>query len=72
MKKELHIATSPLTNTIYAGTILKKGIWGANKKDVTVQALVAVAQHILNFGEPVKISLPDGTPEYKITVEKLN
>jgi len=70
--KELHIANSPLTNRIYAGTVLKNGYtWGANKKDVTIDALVAVAQHAVNFGKPIEISRADGTPEYRITVEKL-
>lgn len=34
--------------------------------------LVAVAQHVLRFGEPVEITRVDGTPEYRITVEALN
>jgi len=69
---KLHIATSPLTGTIFAGTVLKDGrTWGANKKDVTIEALVAVAEHTLSFGAPVEITKADGTPEYRITVEKL-
>lgn len=69
---QIHVFTSPLTNHIYAGTVLKNGYtWGANKQDVTVEALVAVAQHVLTFGAPVEISRADGTPEYRITVEKL-
>lgn len=68
--KKLHIATSPLTNTIFAGTVLKDGwTWAANKQDVTLDALVAVAQHVAKFGQPVEISRADGTLEYKITVE---
>jgi hypothetical protein len=32
--KNVHIATSPLTGTIFCGTVLKDGrTWGANKKD---------------------------------------
>ena len=74
--KKLHIAASPLTGTIFCGTVLKDGrTWGANKIDVTVDALVAVAEHALHFkdkhGIDVIISKPDGTPEYKITVERL-
>jgi hypothetical protein len=38
---------------------------------VTTEALVAVAQHALQFGKPVIIHA-NGKPEYKITVEKLN
>ena len=70
--RKLHIATSPLTGTIFIGTTLKnERLWSSNKKDVTVDALIAVAQHVLNFGKPVEISKPDGTLEYRITVEKL-
>jgi molybdopterin biosynthesis enzyme MoaB len=70
--KKLHIAVSPLTGTIFAGTVLKDGMtWGVNKQDVTIEALVAVAEHALKFGKPVEISKADGTPEYRITVEKL-
>ena len=73
MSKTLHIGCSPLTGTIYAGTVLKDGMtWSANKQDVTIDALVAVAQHALRFGEPVEITRVDGTPEYRITVEALN
>jgi len=40
MTKNLHVATSPLTGTIFAGSVLKDGrTWGASKKDVTIEAL---------------------------------
>ena len=72
MSKKLHIAASPLTNNIYAGTVLKNGFtWGTNKQDVTIECLVAVAEHTIGFGEPVVITRLDGTPEFKIIVEKL-
>ena len=71
MKKKLHIGTSPLTNTIYAGTVLKDNrTWAADKQDVTIDALVAVAQHAVAFGKPVVIT-SNGLPEYRITVEKI-
>ena len=74
---ELHIATSHLTGTIFCGKVLKDGrTWGSDKKDKTIEALVAVAEHALHFkkqhGNDVIISKPDGTPEYKITVERLD
>ena len=70
MKKQLHVAMSPLTGSIFAGTILKDGhTWGADKYDVTLEALVAVSQHVTKFGKPVEISFQDGTLEYRITVE---
>lgn len=72
MSNNLHIATSPLTGVIFAGSVLKDGrTWGANKKDVTIDALVAVAEHALKFGKPIEISKADGTPEFRITVERL-
>jgi len=71
MSKEIKIAISPLTNNIYAGTVLKGGRWGAGKQDVTVDALVAVAQHTIGFGAPVIVSQADGTPLYEITVKHL-
>jgi hypothetical protein len=72
MSKNLHIAISPLTGNIFSGNVLKDGqTWGANKKDVTIEALVAVAQHTIHFGQPVVIKRQCGTPEYRITVEKL-
>lgn len=72
MSKKLHVATSPLSNTIFAGTILKDGrTWSASKQDVTTDALVAVAEHVLNFGKPVLIT-KDGKPEFEITVKKIS
>ena len=69
MKKNLHIGTGPL-GTIFAGTILKDGrTWSIGKQDVTLEALVAVAQHVTLFGKPVEITKQDGTLEYRITVE---
>lgn len=39
-KKQLRVAVSPITNTIYAGTLLKCGqVWSTNKQDVTVDAI---------------------------------
>ncbi len=69
--KELHIANSPLTNRIYAGTVLKNGYtWGANKQDVTGVALAAAAQHVLANKEPVIVTA-NGVPKYEITVREL-
>jgi len=74
--KTLHIAASPLTGTIFCGTVLKNGYtWGADKQDKTIECLVAAAEHALHFkaktGEDVLITKLDGTPEFKITVERL-
>jgi len=84
-QKQLHVATSPLTGTIHAGTILQDGhTWGANKQDVTMETIIAVAEHVLRKGGAQRSNKPDaeirkyieitdsgGTPEYRIIVEKL-
>lgn len=74
MSKKLHVGCSPLTGTIFAGKILKDGrTWAVGKEDVTIEALVAVAQHIIKFGAPVEISRADGSGvEYRITVERVS
>lgn len=70
MSKPIHIQTSPLTNTIFAGHVLKDGkTWAANKQDVTVEALIAVAEHAKRFGAPVEITNGNGDLIYKITVD---
>jgi len=69
--KRLHVQTSPLTNTIFCGHVLKDNrTWAANKQDVTMEALIAVANHVLQFGKPVEITNND-KPEFRITVERL-
>lgn len=69
--KKLHVATSHLTGNIYAGTLLKSSKWGVDKTDVTVPALVAVAEHTLKNNGAVIISTEDGKPVYEINVKKL-
>lgn len=67
--KKLHVGCSPLTGTIFAGHVLKDGrTWAANKQDVTVAALVAVAQHLEHTGKPVELKRPNGDLAYTITV----
>lgn len=68
--KKIHIATSPLTGTIFAGTILKHGTWAAGKQDVTDAAISAVADHILKNGGTVVMGSEDGAPAYEITVKQ--
>jgi len=70
MKNKLRVAISPLTNTIFAGKILKTGIWATGKEDVTMDCLNAVAEHVKAFGKPVEITNADtGELIYRITVE---
>lgn len=71
MKNKLRVHVSPLTNTIFAGKILKDGSWATGKCDVTMDCIMAVVEHALKFGKPVIVSKLDGTPEFKITVDRL-
>lgn len=69
--KPLHVGTSPLTNRIFAGHVLKDGwTWGANKQDVTGAACGAVCQHVIANGEPVIVTC-NGYPKYEITVKEI-
>lgn len=68
--KKIHIATSPLTGTIFAGMILNHGTWAAWKQDVTDAAISAVADHILKNGGTVVMGSEDGAPAYEITVKQ--
>lgn len=72
MTKKLHVGTSPLTNRIYAGTVLKDGhTWGAGVQDVTGAACGAVVEHVLSNKGPVTV-LCNGVPTYEISVRKLS
>jgi len=53
------VGCSPLTSTIYAGHVLKNGMWGAKKYDVTDTAPAAVAQHLLQKQECIEFSYQD-------------
>ena len=75
--KPIHVACSPLTGTIYAGSVLKDGrTWGTQKRDVTLEALVAVAEHtLISAGakrEAINTVSAGGVPRYRITVERLD
>jgi hypothetical protein len=66
------VIQSPLSNKIFVGQVnTKTNMWKPNKSDATIDALVAVAKHVEQFGKPVIITLEDGTPEYEITVKSL-
>ena len=70
MKDEIHVACSKLTNTIYAGKVLKKkGIWAEGKQDVTLEALLAVVDHVTAFGKPVELRDKEGKLIHRIIVE---
>lgn len=70
--RPIHIDTSPLTNRIYAGHVLKDGrTWGEGKQDVTGVACGAVCEHVIANGEPVTVTA-NGTPRFRIIVEVLD
>lgn len=49
--KKIHLSCSGLTGAVYAGHLLKGDKkWAEGKQDVTVPALVAVAEHTLKNG----------------------
>ena len=71
-KKPLHVGTSPITNRIFAGSVLKDGMtWGANKTDVTGAACGAVCEHVIANGEPVVVTC-NSKPAFRIIVERIN
>lgn len=71
MKKQLRVGTSPLTNKIFCGHVLKNGfVWAANKTDITGAALGAVAEHVVRNGGPVTINC-NGKPRFEITVREI-
>lgn len=71
MRKPIVVATSPLTNKIYAGTLLKDGVtWSENRDDVTGLACGAVVEHVMRRGGTVVVNA-NGTPAFEITVRKL-
>ncbi|WP_425250849.1 DUF7446 family protein [Geothrix campi] len=70
--RKLHVGTSPLTNRIYAGHVLKDGCtWGDGKQDVTGPACGAVAQHVIENGAPVVVTC-NGKPKFEISVRELD
>ena len=75
MNKQIRVGTSPLTGIIFAGHVLKDGkTWAANKQDVTIEALQAVVNHVLNADEDsaaVALFDVDQVPIFKITVERI-
>lgn len=71
MKKPFHIATSPLTNRIYIGHVLKDGqTWGEGKIDVTGAACGAVAEHVVANKDSVIVTV-NGKPKYEISVKEI-
>ena len=75
MSKKMHVATSPLTNNIYAGSVLKDGhTWSSNKADVTNEVICAFVDHAIEFkkrtGKNIILSI-GGEPVIEILVNDL-
>ena len=48
---EYHLGQSPITNTIYAGTLNKAKTMWINKTDVTEEALACVRDHLKQLAD---------------------
>lgn len=64
--EKIKIATSPLTGSIFAGSILKPGVW-KNKVDVTDQVYAAVIE--ANLNKVHNMSFGDRT--FELTVKEI-
>lgn len=64
--EKLKIGTSPLTGKIYAGSILKQGVWN-NKIDVTDQVYAAVIEANLNQVHNMSF----GDRKFELTVKEI-
>ena len=53
---KIRIGCSPLTGTIYAGSVSKTGLWGKNKVDVTDEAIRSVAESLLHTNEVLQFN----------------
>ena len=70
--KKLHLGLSPLTNKIYCGSLIEKGTcWGANRTDVTLDAISSVVDHAIAFEKKSgkKLTLTGGGKKYTITID---
>lgn len=69
-ENEFKVGCSPITSTIFAGSVSKKGLWLNNKRDVTDTAVGAVAQHLLQLGQSMQFNYQGKT--YVLKVEEVN
>ena len=66
---KIRIGCSPITGTIYAGSVSKNGLWGKNKVDVTNEALNAVSQSLLQTDEVLRFKYEGEW--YELSVKKI-
>ena len=70
---DFKVGCSPLTSKIFAGKVLKNGMWGQTKHDVTDSAVGAVAQHLLQLDEKLQFQYCGKIYELKVVeVSELN
>lgn len=70
MPKKLHVACSPLSKSIYAGSVGKDGCsWLSDRTDVTSAAIGAVIEHI-GAGHVLTVDL-NGKPAFEIEVRAI-
>jgi len=55
---------------LFAGNVLKNGMWGNTKHDVTDSAVGAVAQHLLQLDQKMQFNYKG--EEYEIKVVKVS
>ncbi len=67
--KKFRVGCSPLSNTIFAGNVLKDGCWGATKHDVTNDAVSSVAQHLL--GTDTSLEFVKAGKRYRMSVVEI-
>ncbi len=61
------VGCSPLTSRLFAGNVLKNGMWGNVKHDVTDTAVLAVAQHLMQLNETVQFDCKGETYRMEVT-----
>jgi hypothetical protein len=66
---KIRIGCSPITGTIYAGSVSKTGLWGNNKVDVTDEAIRSVAESLLQTNEVLQFQYEGDW--YELAVKKI-
>jgi len=66
---KIRIGCSPITGTIYAGSVSKTGLWGNNKVDVTDEAIRSVAESLLQTDEVLQFQYEGDW--YELSVKKI-
>lgn len=64
------VGCSPITGQIFAGNVLKNGLWSENRYDVTDTAFGAVAQALLVMDQSFTFTIKD--KEYIMSVKEKN